>query len=213
MSEPRTQEVKWRLTQPAFEKFLATLDADRSAAAERYEQIRTKITRFFEWRACAFPDEQADETINRVIRRIDEGGELRDPAAYCYGVAKLVLLEAIKQQTKERAAFQELQRAPPPFVDDGEDGDHRLECLRACLNELPPAQQALIREYYGADAGKQIDGRKLLAARLGIGLNALRIRAHRLSDRIERCVNGCLRLSTGPRNERRNEMPPHDTSE
>ena len=196
MSESRAQDVKWRLTQRAFEKFLATLDADRGAAAERYEQIRAKLTRFFEWRACAFPDERADETINRVIRITDERGELSDPAAYCFGVAKLVLLEAIRQQTKEQAAFHELQRAAPPLVDD-EDGDHRLECLGACLKELPPDHQALIREYYGADAGRRIDGRKLQADRLGIGLNALRIRAHRVSDRIERCVNACLRRSTG----------------
>jgi DNA-directed RNA polymerase specialized sigma24 family protein len=197
MSEPQGQNVKWRLTQQAFEKFLATLHADRGAAAERYEQIRAKLTRFFEWRACAFPDERADDTINRVIRIIDERGELSDPAAYCFGVAKLVLLEAVRQQTKEQAAFQELQRAAPPPVDDDEDGDHRLECLRACLKELPPEHQALIREYYGADAGRRIDGRKLQADRLGIGLNALRIRAHRVSDRLERCVNACLRRFHG----------------
>src|SRR4029077_6977680 len=89
----------------AFERFLAALAADRDAAADRYEQIRSKLLRFFEWRGGRFPEEHADETMTRVMRKLDEGEKIVDAATYCYGVARLVLLEALKQQDRQRDAL------------------------------------------------------------------------------------------------------------
>lgn len=180
----------WQLSQRGFERFLEALHADRNAAAERYEEIRAKLLRFFEWRGCSFPDEHADETITRVIRKIDEGERIQDPATYCHGVARLVLLEALKQRERQRAAMAQLD-PPPPLADDG-DIERRLECLRRCLRTLPPDQQALIAEYHRDDGASRIERRKRLAATLGIGANALRIRAHRLGDRLGTCVGRCI---------------------
>jgi DNA-directed RNA polymerase specialized sigma24 family protein len=184
----------WQLSQRAFERFLEALDTDRNAAAERYEQLRSKLTRFFEWRRCAFPEEHADETINRVIRKIDEGEDIRDPRTYCYGVARLILFEVMKQQAKEQEAFQDLRRAPTATGDE-EDVEQRLRCLRRCLNGLPPEQRDLVRDYYRGDGSERISGRRRLADALGIGMNALRIRAFRLSDKLQGCVIGCVRLT------------------
>ena len=183
---------EWQLSERALERFLAALDRDRDAAAERYEQIRSKLLRFFEWRGCAYPDECADETITRVIRKIDEGDAIQDPDSYCYGVARLVLLEALKQREKERQALSQM----PPLsasVDEVQlEVERRLSCLRSCMKTLPADQQTLIAEYYRHDTGQRIDARKRLAGTLGIGLNALRIRAHRLSERLGSCIGDCL---------------------
>ena len=46
--------------------------------------------------------------ITRVIRKIDEGDAIQDPDSYCYGVARLVLLEALKQREKEREALSQM---------------------------------------------------------------------------------------------------------
>ncbi|HXG64487.1 MAG TPA: hypothetical protein VNO70_05225, partial [Blastocatellia bacterium] len=106
MSEPLPH--KWVLTQAAFDKFLACLDADREVAGQQYEKIRAKLISYFEWRDCAFPEDHADETINRVVRKIDEEGPLRDPSTYVFGVARLLLLEIAKEQHRKRAAIEQL---------------------------------------------------------------------------------------------------------
>src|ERR1044071_7899691 len=81
--ESAVRRRDWQLSTLALERFLASLDSDRDRAAERYEHIRTRLLRFFEWRGCAFPDECADETITRVIRKIDEGAAIQDADSYC----------------------------------------------------------------------------------------------------------------------------------
>ena len=146
--------------------------------------------RFFEWRGASLPEAQADETLNRVIRKLDEGEEIRDPQAYCYGAARLVLLEALKRQAKEQDAAHEYHRAAPS---PGSDGlENRLGCLHRCLGELPAAQRDLVRDYYQGSGGERIEGRRRLADALGIGMNALRIRAFRLTEKLQGCVAGCL---------------------
>jgi DNA-directed RNA polymerase specialized sigma24 family protein len=191
VNETGPHRIGWQLSRRAFERFLGALDADAQVAAERYEQLRSKLTRFFEWRGCSFPEDKADETFNRVVRKFDEGEEIRDPGSYCYGVARLVLLEAFKHQAREQQALEEYRRTEPDS--DRADLDDRLECLRRCLNGLPAAQRDLVREYFRATGTERIDSRKRLAETLGIGINALRIRAFRLSDRLQTCVGECLR--------------------
>jgi DNA-directed RNA polymerase specialized sigma24 family protein len=189
MSDLPTQPPGWQLSPPAFERFLAHLDPDPGVAAERYEEIRKRLTRFFEWRGCAFPDEPADETINRVIRRVDEGEDVRDVRSYCHGVARLVLLELTKRLAKERVASEEFHRAVPAADED--NLEQRLTCLRRCLQEMPVAQREFVREYYRGGGTDKIGSRKRMAEALGIGMNALRIRAFRLSERLQACVAGC----------------------
>ncbi len=63
---------EWALTPEAFDTLLACLDRDRDRAAEKYEEIRNALITFFEHRGCLSPEEYADETINRVARRISE---------------------------------------------------------------------------------------------------------------------------------------------
>jgi DNA-directed RNA polymerase specialized sigma24 family protein len=190
VSDPRPQRADWQPSRHSFERFLQALDADETVAAERYELLRAKLSRFFEWRGGRFPEAHADETLNRVIRKIEDGEDVRDPGAYCYGVARLVLLEVLKRQAREQDASHEYHRTAA-FGDD-EEPDDRLGCLRRCLQQLPNAQRELVYEYYRGDGSERIDGRRRLADRLGIGMNALRIRACRLSDRLQGCVSGCL---------------------
>lgn len=195
MSELPIQRPGWQPSPRAFERFLAGLDPNPGVAAERYELLRAKLTRFFEWRGCVFPEEPADETINRVIRKVDEGEDVRDASSYCHGVARLVLLEVLKRQAKERAASEEFHRSVPAAEDD--NLEPRLQCLRRCLNGLPAAQQELVREYYRGEGAEKIRGRKQLAQAFGIGMNALRIRAFRLTDKLHACVAGCVQHDGG----------------
>ena len=75
------------LTSEAFTKLLARLDPDRERAGEKYEDLRRTLIKFFEWRGAPFPEEQTDETFNRVARKLDEGIEIKNIGGYCYEVA------------------------------------------------------------------------------------------------------------------------------
>jgi RNA polymerase sigma factor (sigma-70 family) len=182
---------KWSLTRDAFENLLTALDEDRDLAAEKYLEIRGNLVRFFEWRGCSFPDDHADETLNRVAKRIAAGEEVRNPASYSIGVARMLLLEIIKEQAREQRALKETVNAQES-VDDSTDSEERLECLKVCLNHLSPDNRELIIQYYQGEKGDKIQNRKSLVERLGIPVNTLRMRALRLREKLQICVEDCL---------------------
>src|SRR6185295_2729149 len=134
----------------------------------------------------------ADETINRVARRIQEGTEVRsaDPYGYFCGVAHLLSKEVARRAARERAALEREEWQPPPPADEPEDDD-RLSCLHHCLQRLPSDQRALVLRYHQED--DHIRSRQTLSQDLGIPMNALRIRVHRVRRKLEECVRGCLR--------------------
>jgi DNA-directed RNA polymerase specialized sigma24 family protein len=182
---------KWTLTQDAFDRLLIALGGDRDSGGEKYLEIRTNLTRFFEWRGCSFPEDHADETLNRIAKKIDEGEEILNPAGYAMGVARLVLLEILKSRQREQSALNEIGTAGDVYVaaDEGED---RLECLRSCLQTLPPDNRELILQYYQGEKSEKIQNRKKLQDHLGIQVNTLRMRALRLRERLQGCVEECL---------------------
>jgi DNA-directed RNA polymerase specialized sigma24 family protein len=187
--DPRRR--KWSLTQDAFDQFLSLLDLDRDRAGEIYETLRRNLVHMFIWRGCRDPEAHADETINRVIRKVDEGEEVRDVIAYAHGVARMLLLEIFKKQEREPIGIDELPplAAQPAEQDESENG---VLCLRRCLNRLPEESRQLIVLYYQGERGAKIENRKRLAESLRITLNALRYRAFDLRQRLQGCIERCL---------------------
>jgi DNA-directed RNA polymerase specialized sigma24 family protein len=183
---------KWALTQESFDRLLIAFDADREIAGKKYLELRAALIRFFEWRGCPFPEDHADETINRVARKISEGEAIRDPAHYAIGVARMLLLEIHKAREKERRALNEM-----PFSEaaryEFEDLEPRIECLKRCLQSLSPENREMILQYYQGDKGAKIENRKRLTDRFKIPLNTLRMRALRLREKLLVCVEGCVK--------------------
>jgi DNA-directed RNA polymerase specialized sigma24 family protein len=194
--EVREDEVRARVVKPhgltaeGFEALLAQLDADRERAGERYETIRRKLVRLFDWRGCDGSEDLADETINRVSRRMAEGIELRssDPYGYFCGVAHLVYKEVLRQSARQRRAL-EGGGWPPPEPTPEADDPH-LDCLRWCLKGLTEKERDLVLRYHQGE--NNIRNRQTLARELEIPLNALRIRVHRVRRKLEACVHECL---------------------
>lgn len=181
------------LTSEAFSKLLARLDADRERAGERYEDLRRTLIKFFEWRGAPFPEEHADETFNRVARRMDEGVEIKNVGGYCYEVARLVCLEVRRGGDGRREPL-EANTQSASGADDREAAVERerlLDCLERCLSRLPEESRALIVEYYRDERRDRIERRKSLAEALGLRREALANRAQRLRDKLERCVKRC----------------------
>jgi len=181
------------LTDSAFGRLLDHLDRDRARAADRYEELRRILVRFFEWRSAPFPEELADATFDRVARKLAEGVMIENIGAYSYGVARLVALEALKGPEAMRA-----RRETPGEIAAADGGseaaekEQRLACLDGCLSELPVESRDLIVGYYRDDKSGRIEARRRLAERLGLRGEALANRAQRLRDKLERCVTACV---------------------
>jgi DNA-directed RNA polymerase specialized sigma24 family protein len=182
------------LTPEAFVTFLTMLSPDPEIAGEKYEELRRQLIKFFEWRGSFIADQLADETLNRVMRKIDEGEEIeKNILALCLGIARFVCMEHMRHPDNRRVEIEELSAlAAPPVHLEGDD-DLWLVCLRECLNSLPEGDRELIIEYYEEDRRAKIDSRKALAARLGISPNALFSRAKRIRDRLERSVTNSIK--------------------
>lgn len=187
-----TVRQKWTLTQEAFDKLLLAFGDDRDSGGKKYLEIRSNLTRFFEWRGCPFPEDHADETINRIAKRVAEGEQIQNPSGYAMGVARLLLLEIIKGRQREQVAITELTNTSTEVADNPDDGEERIGCLRHCLSALTTENRQLITEYYEGEKGDKIQNRKKLVEKLGIPVNTLRMRALRLRDRLQVCVEDCL---------------------
>ena len=190
--DQQTPRERWKLTQEAFDQLLLALGGDRETGGQKYLEIRSNLTRFFEWRGCPFPEDHADETFNRVAKKISEGEVIQNPAGYSMGVARLLLLEIIKGRQREQSALNELGTASEAYTESDDDNEHRLTCLRGCLEALPPENRELIVQYYQGEKSDKIKSRKTLTEHLGIPVNTLRMRALRLRERLQLCVEECL---------------------
>lgn len=178
------------LSPSSFNDFLTVLDPDRDKAGLRYEELRVRIVKFFEWRACRFPDALADETLDRVMRKIAAGESIEDHAGYCYGVARFVYLEDMKQRAKEQAVI--IQMPVHDSVAEEAYEDERLNCLEQCLKKLTETSRSMILQYYRDERQAKIDHRKRIAERFNISVNALRIKTLRIRTTLEECVLKCL---------------------
>jgi DNA-directed RNA polymerase specialized sigma24 family protein len=219
MDAPTTANKTWELTPEAFQQLLTALDPDQEKAAERYEMIRRKLLTFFENRGCLSPDELTDETFDRVARRLAAGAIITAPKpdSYCYGVARHVLQEYWKAPPPPPAAEEGVrnteQSAPltkrfgiwkassPSQIDGQEQSDNgpEIDCQWQCIKALDRDTRELLMQYYQAEDGvKPKEQRALLAQRLGITMNTLRIRISRIRDRLDECVRDCSRGNRAP---------------
>jgi DNA-directed RNA polymerase specialized sigma24 family protein len=179
----------WVLTKESFDALLAWLDPDRDEAGRKYEGIRLRLIKIFVCRGCREAEDLADETINRVSRKLKEiestySGE---PARYFYGVANKVHLEYLRRKP--------VPVLPPP-TDVSDDVEKEYACLERCIQNLTPNNRMLVLQYYQEEKKAKIDHRRKLSNQLGIALNALRIRACRIRASLLECVESCLNEAT-----------------
>jgi DNA-directed RNA polymerase specialized sigma24 family protein len=182
----------WVLTKELFEELLNWLDPDREVAGQKYENIRRGLVKIFTSNGCHQVEDLADETINRVTNKLNQikADYEGDPARYFYGVAKNIVHED-RRRRPDPAVL-------PPWKD--EEIDPEYECLERCLEELNAENRELVLQYYQEEKKAKIDHRRKLADKLGIALNALRIRAYRIRNSLELCVRTCLVNATSEMN-------------
>jgi len=150
---------------PMDAEFLGLIHEDPLEAEKGYKQLRRKLMCFFRQRGCVDVENLADEVIHRAYRKWQEGVEVRALSAYCYGIARYVVME--DASSVSQTELSEDMQAEPVSVDNA-------IFLKELLSRLEPGDCKLIGTYY-------LDDRKDLARRLGLSENALRIRAHRIT--------------------------------
>ena len=179
------------LSAGALGRLLDRLGPDRERAAAAYEALQQTLVKFFDWRGAWAPEECADETLDRLARKLEEGRPVEDVKSFALGIARLVLLEQWRRPEArlvpaEDARLDELA-APEPREDPP-----RQACLERCLKELTPETRELVLRYYVSEGRSKIDNRRRLAAAMALSDNALRSRVQRVRDRLERCIDKCL---------------------
>ncbi len=189
----------WTVTPEAFDLLLANLDPDRERAGRHYEITRRKLLEFFEARGSSTPEEHADETFDRVMRKITEGETIHNFGNYCYGVARYVWIEASRGLSKQPVELDE-RTVADRHSNNGTDEarielEQKLDCLDECLSQLAESTRIFIIEYYREEKGAKIEQRRRQAERLNSSMNALRLRASRLRREVAKCTDECISRS------------------
>lgn len=176
-------------------RLLIRLDPEPERAWEKYRDLRVRLIKFFEWNQCTFPEELADEVLDRVARKPEEES-IRNVAEFVIGVARNVRMEAYKKMLRESHVedWPEGAEALPETRNREEEivsslhQQIRLDALRRCLENLKESDRSMALAYYSAEEEKQRVHRQKLATALGLTMVALRVRANRVREKLEQCV-------------------------
>lgn len=179
ITSPRKQRSRkvWQLDREALDALLGTLATDREVAGAKYEALRRRLIDLFSWEHCDSPDNLADEVLNRLARKIQEGTEVPHLEAFTLGIARFVLQEERRKTRNRQTVLREIQLEGQPPAPDVQAWDE----LETCLSQLPPERRDLIERYYIGD-------REGLARSLGISRNTLRNRAMRIREQLYDCA-------------------------
>jgi len=177
---------------------LQWLDEGQDSEGARYLELRRRLVAYFDRKNCEHPDDLADETLNRVMRRFQEESSVSNtpPARYCYIIAKFVFLEHLRRPKRADLDLELLERVsadgnPAQLAGEPGNSENLLDCLDCCLQKLDPRDRALILGYYVGEQRAKIDSRRNIAAKLGLTMNAVSIRACRIREKLEACMKTC----------------------
>ncbi len=182
------------LTQMSFDKLLDLLDADRENAGVKYESLRLRLIKFFEWRNCEMSEELTDIVFDRVLRKIAEGEQIQSVTAYSATVSQFVFKEYLRSNERQNQLIEdapEIQNLTQKVYAEDDKKTLRLSCLDKCLAEFSTENRKFIIAYYDTDETTMIASRKRLADELNSTLNTIRIKACRLKGKLENCTKLC----------------------
>ena len=191
----------WTITSTAFHHLLDWLDAGENSDGRNYLEMQRRLVAYFDRKNCLAPDELADETLNRVARRLVEEGDIKSetPARYCYITARFVFMEYWRETDRKNVSLddvlrqrQTIQLAAPDEDEEKKVREKMLDCLQHCTDKLDSTSRDVIVNYYYGTERIKIENRRRLAESLGISGNALSIRACRIRDKLETCVGKCV---------------------
>ena len=188
------RKTKWVLSQSAFQDLLSWFDENDETAGQQYVEIRRRLVQYFDRKNCSAPHELADETLNRVARRLEKEGKITDknPREFCFITARYIFLESLRGR-QHHDPLDERIASSVETQESGEWDQLSADCLERCLQTLDLEDRNVIIGYYHGERSIRIENRKLIAAKLGVSMNALSIRACRLRIKLQSCIHECLK--------------------
>lgn len=185
-------------TQISFDKLLALFDADREQSGVKYENLRQRLIKFFEWRNCEMPEELTDIVFDRILKKIEAGEEIQQISAYASTIAQFVFKEYLRSNERQNQLIEEspeVQNLKQDVYFEDEQESIRLNCFEKCLAEFDSENRNFIIAYYTTEEKTMIAARKRLADELNSNLNTIRIKACRLKSKLENCTLKCCENS------------------
>ena len=165
-------------------KFLGPDDPDDGG--RRYLLLHQKLEGYFRLRGVADPVQCADEVLDRAARRIAEGADVPDIDKFCLGIARFIIKEQWRIDTRESAAFLQFLVQHNSV---SEDDLNRFSLMQSCFDQLPQNDRELLNSYCGAPPGRaRAEHRRKLAEDRHSNVSALRIRVTRLRRGLDDCV-------------------------
>jgi DNA-directed RNA polymerase specialized sigma24 family protein len=181
-------------TRDDLSKLLKRLHPDREVAWGMYILIWEKLVMYFQRHNCTPSSDRAHDALSRIARR-DDLDEIRNIAAFAYGVARKMMRETSIRETS-------LETLPESVVSnwasvqiepaEGVDRQRQLQCIRRCLEELPTNDRVVFLSFELADGAVRMRQRKKLAMKAGVSVGAFRVRVFRIRRDIERCARTCM---------------------
>lgn len=186
-------KINHEVAKENFDKLLDWLSHDRDEAGVRFEQIRGGLNRYFRLKGCHEPELLADESMNRVIKRIDtlDLATGASPSSIFYGFANKVFFEYLRSEKQRTVQLSEsFDRV---FIGIGQpSSDLAVDCLRQCMNGLNVLDGRLIVEYYSEEKQAKFEVRRQIARQKEMAMGALHTKIHRIKGILRPCVEKCL---------------------
>lgn len=165
-------------------KFLGPDDPDDGG--RRYLLLHQKLEGYFRLRGVADPVQCADEVLDRAGRRIAEGAEVPDIDKFCLGIARFIIKEQWRIDTRESQAFLQFLKQNESV---SEADLNRFSLMRSCFDQLPVNDRELLNSYCATARGRaRAEHRRKLAEGRQLSVSALRIRVTRLRRGLDDCV-------------------------
>lgn len=186
-------KINHEVAKENFDKLLNWLSPDRHAAGIRFEQIRDGLIRYFRIKGCHEAEMLADESMNRVIKRINELDLMTGaaPTSIFYGFANKVFLEYVRSEKTRTIQLNDAFELT--FVGSAQlPVDMAIDCLRQCMNDLHNSDEQLIIEYYSEDKQAKFELRRQIAVNKKMAMGALHTKIHRIKGTLRPCVEKCM---------------------
>jgi DNA-directed RNA polymerase specialized sigma24 family protein len=181
-----------QITAENFAALLASLGDTPQERGQQYETLRSKLIFFFSRRSLQFPEDLADEVLDRLAHRIAEGVEISSVPAFALGIARHVAQEQSAKQPHLQVVDEIFWNNVPAHLTTQSE-EEEIDRMEQCLKKLPRAEARLLEGYYLAPEDNPMQARKNLAGDLGISANTLRQRVFLARQSLRACMTAAER--------------------